>query len=101
MGEGEHTGAEGVALAVFGTGEAELREGVEAAADGGAGEAGFDGELRDGHLRALLSEGLDDDETAGERGHEVGVALVDVERVGGGRTGLGAERGGGFLDVFK
>ena len=36
----------------------------------------------------LLGEGLDDDESSGERGHEVGVAGEDVER--GGRGGLGA-----------
>jgi hypothetical protein len=28
----------------------------------------------------LLGEGLDDDEAAGEGGHEVGVAGVDIER---------------------
>ena len=40
VGEREHAWAEGVAGAVVGAGEAELGEGVEAAADGGAGEAG-------------------------------------------------------------
>ena len=86
--EGEHARAEGVAGAVFCAGEAKLGEGVEAAADGGAGEPGLDAELGDGHLRRLLGEGLNDDESAGEGGHEVGVAGVDVER--GGRGGLGA-----------
>ncbi len=51
VGEGEHARTQGVAGAVFGAGKAELGEGVEAAADGGAGEAGADAELRDGHLR--------------------------------------------------
>ena len=80
--EREHARAQGVAGAVFDAGEAELGEGVEAAADGGAGEAGLDGELRDGHLRGLRGEGLDDEQAAGERGHEVRVAGVDVERGG-------------------
>ena len=98
VGEREHPRAQGVTGAVLGAGEAELGEGVEAAADGGAGEAGFDAELRDGHLRGLLGEGLDDDEAAGERGHEVGVAGVDrrgrrrgwVSASGSGRRGGGA-----------
>jgi hypothetical protein len=92
MGEGEHARTQRVAGAVFGAGKAELGEGVETAADSGAGEASFDAELGDGHLRGLLGEGLDDDESAGERGHEVGVADVDVESGGGSRPGA---RGGG------
>ena len=79
VGECQHARAEGVAGAVFGSGESQLREGVEAAADGGAGKASLDAELRDGHLGGLLGEGLDDDEAASERGHEIGIAGVDVE----------------------
>jgi len=92
VGEGEHARAKGVAGPIFCAGEAEFGEGVEAAADGGAGETGFDAELRDRHLRGLLSKGLDDDEAAGERGHEVGVAGKDVK--GSGRAGLGSCRDG-------
>ena len=89
VGEGEHAGAEGVAGAVLCAGKAELGEGVEAAANGGAGEAGFDAELGDRHLGVLLGEGLDDDEPAGEGSHEVGVAGVDVEGGGGAWFGCG------------
>ena len=103
VGEREHARAERVAGAVLGAGEAELGEGIEAAADGGAGEAGADAELRDGHLRRLRGEGLDDDEAAGERGHEVGIAGEDVERLGGGgldgrdQRGSGCRRRGGGI----
>ncbi len=106
VGEREHARAQGVARAVLGAGEAELGEGVEAAADGGAGEAGADAELRDGHLGVLLGEGLDDDEAAGERGHEVGVAGEDVEggcgcwlRGGGREQAREGERRGRAVDA--
>ena len=79
MREGEHARPEGVARAVFGAGKAELGEGVEAASNSCAGEPGFDAELRDRHLRGLLRESLDDDESAGERSHEVRIAGEDVE----------------------
>ena len=92
VGQREHLGAEGVALGFVGAGEAQLDEGVEAAADGGAGEAGAQGELRDGHLRRLRGEGFDDDEAAGEGGHEVGIAGVGVE----GYAGEGFGFGGGW-----
>ena len=94
VGQREHLGAEGVALRFVGAGEAELDEGVEAAADGGAGEAGAQGELRDGHLRGLRGEGFDDDEAAGEGGHEVGVAGVGVEGNAGEGFGFGWGRRG-------
>jgi len=77
--EGEHARAEGVAGAVFCTGKAELGECIEAAPDGGAGEAGLHAELRDGHLRGLLRKSLDYDQAAGEGGHKVWVAGKDVE----------------------
>ena len=98
MGEGEHARTQGVTGAVFGAREAELGEGVETAADGGAGESSFDAELGDGHLRRLLGEGLDDDESARERGHEVWVTGVDVKRRGRGGLGSGCDgrgKGGG------
>jgi len=79
VGEGKHARAEGVARTVFRTGKAELGEGIEAAPDGGAGEAGLHAELRDGHLRGLLRKSLDDDEASGKGGHKVGVAGEDVE----------------------
>lgn len=88
VGERKHAGAEGVALAIFRAGEAELGEGVKAASDGGAREASFDRKLRDGHVGRGLGESLDDDKAAGERGHEVWVALVDVECGGGGDAGF-------------
>jgi len=94
MGEGEHARAQGVARAVFGPGEAEFGEGVEATANGGARETGLDAELRDGHLGCLLGEGLNDDKTAGERGHEVGIACEGVERGGGRGLGCNGCRGG-------
>jgi len=82
--EGEHARAERVARSVFGAGKAEFGEGVKAPANGCAGEPGLDAELRDRHLRRLLREGLDDDESARERSHEVGIAGEDVEGRGGG-----------------
>ena len=93
VGQGEHLGAERVALGFVGAGKTELDKCIKAAPDGGAGEAGADAELGDSHLRGLRREGLDDDEAAGERGHEVGIAGVDFERDGGGDLGwLGRER---------
>ena len=88
MRKSQHARTEGVAGSVFRSGEAELGEGVETAANGGAGEAGLNAELRDGHLRRLLREGLDDDESTRQGRHEIGVSGVDVEC--GGRSDFGA-----------
>ncbi len=79
IGQGEHFGAEGVALRLVCAGEAQFAEGIEAAADGGAGEAGADAELGDGHLRHLGRESLDDNEPARKGGHEVRVACILIE----------------------
>ena len=86
VGEGQHAGAKRIARTVFGSGESKFGEGIETASDGGAGEASAYAELRDGHLGVLLGECLDDDESSGEGGHEVGIAGEGVER--GGRGGL-------------
>jgi len=87
VGEGEHARAKGVARAIFRAGKAELGEGIEAATNRSAGEASLHAELRDGHLRGLLGEGLYDDKSTGQRRHEVGIAGEDVERGGGGGLG--------------
>lgn len=94
VGEGEHTRTEGVAGAVFRAGEAEFGEGVKAAADGGAGEAGANAELGDRHLWILLSESLDDDETSGEGSHKIRVTGEGVE--GRCRSGLRSRSGWGY-----
>ena len=83
MAESEDARLQKKVAIVVGAGESEFCEGVEAAADGGAREASFVANLRNGELAFLLREGLDDGKSARERRHEIGIAGKRVNLRGG------------------